>query len=185
MRSTSVSLVLCLLLPPSAVIGQTVGQPAASRVTTLVGMGNSFGGFGVMADIKAFGQAPFSLVLSAGSTKAFFGTGGLSNPWTDESVGSVGVALGLRGSLGQGRHQGFLELAALPVDDDVVRISDARQRLQMLYGLGLQVGYRLRVIDGVTMNAMAGAGYALNRDVIASRWKPLFGLGVGYAWPRR
>lgn len=186
MRSASLVLALSWLLP-SAIIAQTSPsrEAGSSRVTTLVGMGNSFGGVGVLADITPFRSRGISLMLGVGSTKAFFGDGGLPNPWTDESVGSVGVAMGLRGAVGQGRHQGFLELAVLPVDDDVVRISDARQRLQMLYGLGLQLGYRVRVTGGITVNAMGGAGYALNSDVIASRWKPVFGFGAGYAWPHR
>lgn len=184
MRSTSAALLLCCLLP-STILAQasTDRQPGSSRVSTLVGMGNSFGGLGVLADIKAFGDGPISLILAAGATRPFFGDLGFPNPWTDESRASLAGAAGLRGSVGQGRHQGFLELALLPVDDDIVRISDSRQRLQMLYGLGLQLGYRARLRGGITLNAMAGAGYALNQDVVASRWKPLFGFGLGYAWP--
>ena len=176
MRSVLV-LTLGLLLP-STMLGQ-------SRVTTLIGMGNSFGGLGLMAEVKPFGNAPVSLMLSVGSTGTFFNTGDLEpNPWTDVSVASVAAAVGLRGTVGGGRHQGFLELAYLPVDDDVVRISDALQRLQMLYGLGLQLGYRAMVSDNLTVNAMGGAGYALNSDVVASPWKPVFGFGVGYVWGR-
>jgi hypothetical protein len=180
MRSPSAALLLCCLLP-STVLAQAP-EPASSRVSTLVGMGNSFGGLGVMADAKVFGNGPVSLVLGAGVTKPFFGAGGFPNPWTDESVASVAGAVGLRGNVGHGRHQGFLELAVLPVDDDIVRISAARQRLQMLYGVGLQLGYRVRLTNGITVNAMGGGGYALNKDVTASRLKPLFGFGLGYAW---
>jgi hypothetical protein len=64
-------------------------------------------------------------------------------------------------------------------------MNESRQRLQMLYGLGLQLGYRMRMTGGISMNVMGGAGYALNDDVIASRWKPVFGAGLGYAWPKR
>jgi hypothetical protein len=166
------------LLLPATMTGQ-------SRVTTLVGVGNSFGGLGVMADVKPLGNSPVSLMLSVGSTKTFFDTGDPEpNPWTDISVASVAGAVGLRGTVGRGRHQGFLELAYLPVDDDVVRVSGERQRIQMLYGLGLQFGYRALVSDNVTVNALGGAGYALNSDVVASPWKPVFGFGVGYAWGR-
>jgi hypothetical protein len=183
MRSASLILLLSLLLP-SATIAQATPKraPGTSRVTTLVGMGNSFGGLGVLADIKAFGDGPVSLIIGAGATKPFWGDGGLPNPWTDEQVAPVAGAVGLRGNVGHGQHQGFLELAILPVDDDIVRISAARQRSQMLYGLGLQLGYRARLKGGITMNVMAGGGYALHQDVVASRWKPLLGAGLGYAW---
>jgi hypothetical protein len=184
MRSICDFVVLCSLVT-SPLAGQSPisREPSSRPMSTLVGMGNSFGGLGVLTDIRAFGSTPFSLVLGAGSTRAFFGAVGEPNPWTVESVSSVAVAVGLRASVGPGRHQGFLELAVLPVDDDVVRISDARQRLQLLYGLGLQLGYRARLNGGLTLNAMAGAGYALSSDVIASPWKPVFGAGFGYAWP--
>jgi hypothetical protein len=186
MRSAFLILLLSLLLPSATLAQATPDRaPGTSRVTTLVGMGNSFGGLGVLADIKAFGNGPVSLMIGAGTTRAFFGGPGLPNDWTDEQIASVAGAIGLRGNVGQGRHQGFLEFALLPVDDDVVRITDARQRLQMLYGLGLQLGYRVRMMNGITLNVMGGAGYALNNDVIASRWKPVFGAGLGYAWPRR
>lgn len=183
MRSTSAALLLSCLLP-ATILAQTSSdkEPGWSRVSTLVGMGHSFGGLGVLADIKAFGKGPFSVVLAAGATRPFFGDRGFPNPWTDEQVASLAGAIGLRGNVGHGRHQGFLELAFLPVDDDIVRISAERQRLQMLYGLGLQLGYRVRVTSGITVNAMGGGGYALNRDVMASRLKPLFGFGFGYAW---
>ena len=52
----------------------------------------------------------------------------------------------------------------------------------MLYGLGLQLGYTARVTRTLSVNALGGAGYALNEGVVASRWKPIFGFGVGYAW---
>jgi hypothetical protein len=180
----SAALLLSCLLP-ATILAQTSSdkEPGWSRVSTLVGMGHSFGGLGVLADIKAFGNGPFSVILAAGATRPFFGDRGFPNPWTDEQVASVAGAIGLRGNVGHGRHQGFLELALLPVDDDVVGgINDARQRLQMLYGLGLQLGYRARVVDGIILNAMVGGGYALNNDVVASRLKPLFGFGLGYAW---
>jgi hypothetical protein len=183
MRSTSAALLLCCLLP-STILAQASEQ-GSSRVSTLVGMGNSFGGLGVLADIKAFGNGPISVILGAGATRPFFGGRGFPNPWTDESVALLAGAVGVRGSVGHGRHQGFLELALLPVDDDIVRLSVSRQRSQMLYGLGLQLGYRARLMHGITLNAMGGGGYALNDDVAASRWKPLFGFGIGYAWPRR
>jgi hypothetical protein len=185
MRSAALILVLSLL--PSATIAQATPDraPGTSRVTTLVGMGNSFGGLGVLADIKAFGESPFSVILGAGATGPFFGDLGLPNPWTDQSRAPLAGAVGLRGSVGQGRHQGFLEIALLPVDDDIVRLSVSQQRLQMLYGAGLQLGYRARLRNGITLNVMGGAGYALNDDVVASRWKPIFGAGLGYAWPKR
>ena len=186
MRSAALILVLSLLLP-SATIAQATPEraPGTSRVTTLVGMGNSFGGLGVLADIKAFGEGPFSVILAAGATGPFFGDMGFPNPWTDQSRASLAGAVGLRASVGQGPHQGFLEVALLPVDDDIVELSVSRQRLQMLYGPGLQLGYRARMRNGVTLNVMGGAGYALNDDVVASRWKPVFGAGLGYAWPKR
>jgi hypothetical protein len=162
------------------------GHSGTSRLTTMVGMGNSFGGLGVLADIKAFGNGPISLMVGVGSTRSFFEGPGLPNPWTDVSIASVAGAIGLRGTVvGHGRHQAFLELAVLPLDDDVVRITAGRQRLQMLYGLGLQLGHRWRIAGRMTANLMVGAGYALNQDVVASPWKPLLGVGLGYAWPRR
>jgi hypothetical protein len=53
----------------------------------------------------------------------------------------------------------------------------------LLYGLGLQLGYRASVGRGITVNALGGGGYALGEGVVASRWKPLIGFGFGYAWP--
>jgi hypothetical protein len=186
MRSAPAILFLSCLVPSTIVAQSTPGrEPSPSRVTTLIGMGNSFGGLGVLADIRVFRSAPVSLMLGVGATKAYFDDGGLPNPWTDESVASIAGSVGLRGNVGQGRHQGFLELAILPVAADVVRLSVERQRLQMLYGLGLQLGYRAHVGSGITINAMGGAGYALNQDVVASPWKPVFGFGFGYSWPRR
>jgi hypothetical protein len=184
MRSRFPVLLLSWLLP-SIVAGQTsaVGDLGSSRITTLVGAGNSFSGIGVLADIKPFAQMPLSLMLSVGSTKTFFDVQHFSAPWLDESVASIAAAVGVRANAGHGRHQGFLELALLPVDDDVVEISAARQRMQMLYGLGLQLGYRARITRAISVNALGGAGYALNKGVVASRWKPLFGFGFGYAWP--
>jgi hypothetical protein len=184
MRFTSIVLFLFWLLPSPAT-GQTsaAGDLGSSRVTTLVGAGNSFSGIGVLADWKPFARGPLSLMLSVGLTKTFFDVQHFSAPWHEESVAPVAAAVGVRANAGHGRHQGFLELALLPVDDDVVEISAARQRAQMLYGLGLQLGYRARVTRNISVNAMGGAGYALNQGVIASRWKPLFGFGVGYAWP--
>jgi hypothetical protein len=188
MRSASFVLLLFSLLPSATVAQTSPGRdPATSRVTTLVGLGNSFGGLGLLADIKAFGDGPVSLVLAVGSTEAaVFNERGLPNPWTDQSVAKFAGAVGVRGQLGRGGHQPFLELALLPVDDDVVGLIDSgRQRLQLLYGLGLQLGYRGRLADGITVNVMAGPGYALSKDVIASRWKPIWGFGIGYAWPGR
>ena len=184
MRSAYFVLLLLWLLPSATIAQTSPGRaPGTSRVTTLVGMGNSFGGLGVLADIKAFGKGPVSLVLAAGSTEgAVFNERGLPNPYTDESVARVAGAVGLRGQLGRGRHQPFLELALLPVDDDIVRIDVTRQRLQLLYGLGLQLGYRGRLGSKITVNVMGGPGYALSKDVVASRWKPLLGAGIGYAW---
>jgi hypothetical protein len=184
MRSRFLVLLLLWLLPPMAA-GQTsaAGDPGSSRVTTLVGAGNSFGGIGVLADIRPFARGPLSLMLSVGSTKAFLNVQHFSTPWLDESVASVAAAVGVRAYAGHGRHQGFLELAFLPVDDDVVELSAARSRIQMLYGLGLQLGYRARVTRTISGNALAGAGYALNEGVVASRWKPIFGFGFGYVWP--
>jgi hypothetical protein len=178
MRFTSVVLsLLCLL--PAAAFGQT------SRLSTLVGAGNSFGGIGVLADWKPFARGPLSLMFSVGSTKTFFDVQQASEPWIDNSVASFAAAVGVRATAGHGRDQGFLELALLPVDDDVVEITAARSRLQMLYGVGLQLGYRAMIGNGLSVNALVGPGYALNQGVIASRWKPLFGFGAGYAWPSR
>jgi hypothetical protein len=59
----------------------------------------------------------------------------------------VALALGARANAGQGRHQGFVELALLPVDDDVVG-EDFPPRIALLYGLGLQLGYRLKPLLG-------------------------------------
>jgi hypothetical protein len=177
-------LVLLLALLPSMVAAQTsvVGDPGSSRITTLVGAGNSFSGIGVLADIRPFARGPISLMLSVGSTKTFFNVQRFSAPWLEESVASIAAAVGVRVNVGHGRHQGFLELAYLPVDDDVVALSETRSRMQMLYGLGLQLGYRARVTQNISVNAMGGGGYALNEGVVASRWKPLFGFGFGYAW---
>jgi hypothetical protein len=183
MRAISVVLLIFWFIPSQAT-GQSssVRDPGSSRVTTLVGAGNSFSGIGVLADIRPFARGPLSLMLSVGSTKTFFNVQHFSAPWLDESVASVAAAVGVRANAGHGRHQGFLELALLPVDDDVVELSAARQRMQMLYGLGLQLGYRARITRTISVNALGGAGYALNEGVVASRWKPLFGLGFGYAW---
>ena len=178
MRPTSIVLFLVWLLP-----GAASGQ--ASRFATLVGAGNSFSGIGVLADWQPFARAPLSLMLSVGSTKTFFNVQHISEPWIDESVASVAGAVGVRANVGHGRHQGFLELALLPVDDDVVEISATRWRVELLYGLGLQLGYRAMVGSSISVNALGGAGYALNEGVVASRWKPLIGFGFGYAWPRR
>jgi hypothetical protein len=186
MRTASVVLVLSWLLPFTAIAQSSPGRaPASSRITTLIGVGNSFGGLGVMADYKAFGKGPVSLMLAVGSTQAaVFDGQGPPNPWTDESVAKVAGAVGLRATMLQGRHQPFLELAALPVAADIVEISVERQRHQLLYGLGLQLGYRGWLGDGIAMNVMGGPGYALTENVVASRWKPLLGAGIGYAWPR-
>jgi hypothetical protein len=187
MRTASVILALSWLLPSTLIAQGSAGRaPATSRVTTLIGVGNSFGGLGVMADYKAFGKGPVSLMLAVGSTQAaVFDARGLPNPYTDESVAKVAGAVGLRANMSQGRHQPFLELAALPVAADIVEVSVARQRHQLLYGLGLQLGYRGWLGDGITLNVMGGPGYALTKDVVASRWKLLLGGGIGYAWPRR
>lgn len=183
MRAISVVLLVFGLLSSTAA-AQTpaVGDPGSSRITTLVGAGNSFSGIGLLADWKPFARGPLSLMLSLGSTKEFFNVQHFSAPWHVESVASIAAAVGVRANVGRGQHQGFLELAYLPVDDDVVEISVARQRAEMLYGLGLQLGYRARVTRAISVNAMGGGGYALNQGVIASRWKPLLGFGVGYAW---
>lgn len=183
MRYRFLVLLLSWLLPSMAA-GQTsaVGDPESSSITTMVGAGNSFSGIGVLADIRPFARGPLSLMFSVGSTNAFFDVQRSSAPWMDESVASIAAAVGVRATAGRGQHQGFLELAFLPVDDDVVEITAARSRLQMLYGLGLQLGYRARVTRTISVNVLGGAGYALNGDVIASRWKPLFGFGVGYTW---
>jgi hypothetical protein len=182
MRRFLVLLLFWLL--PSVAGGQTsvVGDAGSSRITTLLGAGNSFSGIGVLADIRPFARGPFSLMLSVGSTKTFFNVQHYSIPSLDESVASVAAAVGVRANAGRGPHQGFLELAILPVDDDVVERSTSPFRIEMLYGLGLQLGYRARVTPNISVNAMGGAGYALNSGVAASRWKPLIGFGFGYAW---
>jgi hypothetical protein len=72
----------------------------------------------------------------------------------------------------------------LPVDDDVVGHLEFPPRVSLLYGVGLQLGYRVSVTDWLTVNALGGGGYALDKDVVASRLKPLLGFGIGYAWPR-
>jgi hypothetical protein len=176
MRPTLV-LLWILALVPSTVVGQatTASTPAGSRVATLVGVGNSFGGVGVLADFRPFQRSPISFMASVGFVPAYFGDG---------SEASVALALGVRANAGHGSHQGFAELALLPVDDDVVGHLDFPPRVSLLYGLGLQLGYRASVTRWLTVNAMGGAGYALGKDVAASRLKPLLGFGLGYAWPR-
>jgi hypothetical protein len=176
MRSPFVVLLVLTLLP-STIVGQatTASQPATSQVATLVGIGNSFSGVGVLADFKPFARGPLSFMASVGSVPGYFGDG---------SEASVALALGVRANAGQGRHQGFVELALLPVDDDVVGALDFPPRVALLYGLGLQLGYRASVTRWLTVNALGGAGYALGKEVVASRWKPLIGFGFGYAWPR-
>jgi hypothetical protein len=151
----------------------TDSKPTTSKVATLVGFGNSFSGIGILADFKPFQQGPLSFVASAGSVPAYFGHG---------SDASVGLALGVRANAGHGHHQGFVELALLPVDDDVIGHLEFPSRVSLLYGLGLQLGYRLTLQHGLTVNVLGGPGYALNRDVEASRLKPLIGFGFGYAW---
>lgn len=104
-------LVLLLLwLLPSMAAGQTsaVGDPGSSRITTLVGAGNSFSGIGVLADIRPFARGPLSLMLSVGSTNAFFNVQHFSAavPWMDESVASIAAAVGVRATAGQGRGLG-------------------------------------------------------------------------------
>lgn len=176
MRPTLV--LLCVLaLSPSTVVGQVTitSTHTGSRVATLVGIGNSFSGVGVLADFRPFERGPISFMASVGSVPAYFGNG---------SEASVALALGVRANAGHGPHQGFAELALLPVDDDVVGHLDFPPRVSLLYGLGLQLGYRASVTDWLTVNAMGGAGYALGKDVVASRLKPLLGFGLGYAWPR-
>lgn len=176
MRSSSVVLLVLTLLP-STTVGQatTATKPAASQVATLFGIGNSFSGVGVLADFKPFARGPLSFMASVGSVAGYFGDG---------SEASVALALGVRANAGHGQHQGFVELALLPVDDDVVGHLDFPPRVALLYGLGLQLGYRASVTRWLTVNALGGAGYALGKDVVASRLKPLIGFGFGYAWPR-
>jgi hypothetical protein len=101
---------LLFWLLPSMAAGQTsaVGNPGSSRITTLAGIGNSFSGIGVLADIRPFARGPFSLMLSVGSTKAFFNVQHFSVPWMDESVASIAAAVGVRTTAGHGRHQGFV-----------------------------------------------------------------------------
>jgi hypothetical protein len=176
MRSSFVVLMVLALLPSTSVAqATTASKPTGSRVATLVGVGNSFGGVGVLADFKPFARSPISFIASVGSVPAYFGDG---------SEASVALALGVRANAGHGQHQGFAELALLPVDDDVVGHLNFPPRVALLYGLGLQLGYRLSVTQGLTVNALGGAGYALGKDVEASRLKPLIGFGFGYAWPR-
>jgi hypothetical protein len=176
MRVSSAALLVLTLLP-SALVAQatTTSKPVSSRVSTLVGVGNSFSGVGILADIRPFERGPLSFVASVGSVPGYFGDG---------SDASVALALGVRASAGHGHHQGFVELALLPVDDDVVG-NEFPSRISLLYGLGLQVGYRLTLTHGLTVNVLGGPGHALNKDVAASRLKPLIGFGFGYAWPRR
>jgi hypothetical protein len=126
MRYRFLVLLLFWLLPSMAAAQTSaVGDPGSSRITTLVGAGNSFSGIGVLADIRPFARGPLSLMLSVGSTKAFFDVQHTSVPWMDESVATIAAAVGVRATAGHGQHQGFLELAFLPVDDDVVEISAA------------------------------------------------------------
>jgi hypothetical protein len=155
MRSSSVLLVLSLL--PSTLVGQAVtdSYPASSRVSTLVGVGNSFGGVGVLADFKPFDRGPLSFVGSVGLVSGYF---------HDGSESSVALALGVRANAGHGKHQGFAELALLPVDADVVGHLEFPPRVALLYGLGLQLGYRATLTQGITVNAMGGAGYALDSE---------------------
>lgn len=175
-------LLACLLSTAATAQTSATGEPRQSRITTLIGAGNSFSGIGVLADIRPFDRGPFSVMLSVGSTRRFFDVRQPLESYVDEAVASLTAAVGVRATAGRDRHQGFVELAFLPVDDDVVEISSFRSRIELLYGLGLQLGYRLRVTPAITVNALGGGGYALNRNVVASRWKPLFGFGVGYAW---
>jgi hypothetical protein len=177
MRVSSFVLVILALLPSTLVAqATTISNPVSSRVSTLVGAGNSFSGVGILADFRPFARGPLSLVASVGSVPAYFGDG---------SDASIALALGVRASAGHGHHQGFVELALLPVDVDVIGHLEYPPRQSLLYGLGLQVGYRLTLADGLTANLLGGPGHALNKDVAASRLKPLIGFGFGYAWPRR
>lgn len=176
MRQT-LSPLLVLSLLPCLVLGQATSSSAAkaSRASTLLGAGNSFSGVGLLADFRPFERGPISFMASVGSVSAYFGS---------SSDASVALALGVRANAGHGRHQGFAELAVLPVDDDVVGHLEFPSRVSLLYGLGLQLGYRASIGNWITVNAMGGAGYALSKDVVASRLKPLLGFGVGFVWPR-
>jgi hypothetical protein len=137
-------------------------------------VGNSFSGVGVLADFRPFARGPLSFVASVGSVSGYFGDG---------SGSTVALALGVRANAGHGKHQGFAELSLLPVDDDVVGNTFPSQ-ISLLYGLGLQLGYRASLAQGITVNALAGGGYALTRNLAASPLKPLIGFGFGYAWPQ-
>ena len=174
MRFTSGVVLVLAVLEWTLDLG-LVGMTGGAGVTTLLGVGNSFGGIGVLADFKPSERGPLSFIASIGSVPGYFGDG---------SEASVALALGVRGNAGRGTHQGFVELAVLPVDDDVVGHLEFPPRVALLYGLGLQLGYRASVTRWLTVNIMGGGGYAFGKDVAASRLKPLLGFGVGYAWPR-
>lgn len=59
MRSTFVVLLVLTLLPSTIVCqAATASQPATSQVATLVGIGNSFSGVGVLADFKPLCAGP-------------------------------------------------------------------------------------------------------------------------------
>ena len=180
-------LLLVLGFLPCTLLAQAGVAPArqSSRMTTLVGVGHSFSGYGVMVDVKPFARGPLSFMASVGAAGSYFGDCE-PLPWMTCSQSRLALALGARANVGRGQHQGFLELAVLPVDQDVVRTpTPGHDRLATLYGLGLQLGYRALINGSLAVTAQGGAGYALSEGVIASRLKPLIAFGFGYAWPRR
>jgi hypothetical protein len=157
---------------PRCAAAQVATDTMPARFATLLGGGNSFGGLGMMFETAPVARS-FTLVAAVGYSRARYE----SDP--SGIAGSVGARVYGTCTC----HGLFGEVAFLEVAKDVVRDLGG-DHVVALYGPGLQVGYRFRRRNGWVIDALAGAGYATRAGVLASRWKPIFGVGIGYRWPR-
>lgn len=149
------------------------GGPAPRFITAL-GTGNTFGGLGVLVEAGPPGHI-LTVVGAIGYSRALFDS---------EPSGAAG-AIGAR-AYARASHRGlFGEIAFLEVAKDVVR-DETGDRVAALYGPGAHVGYRFGLRDSsLVIDALIGAGYVVHAGLLSSRWKPIFGLGIGYVWPHR
>ena len=158
------SVVVTILLASASAVLPVAAQdsPALAytgrRVTGMLGLGNTFGGFG----------GTLEYFLSQGRASVFIGLGALPGA-------GVTAAGGMRVHTGGTQHRLFLEAAVSPLAVSVGPYDDRTR-----YGPAISVGYNYATLGGFSLLIGGGAGWAPAIDAM----EPVLNLGFGYTWRR-
>ena len=156
-------------------MAQGAGSPTpadAQRVATVsVGVGNAHGWNGLQAEWHGL------------ASRAAVFVGGGFTPRTSYDHRRLTAAAGARVFTRGPRHRMFAEVSISQIGREVA--SYLRPRGRQVFGPGAQLGYELRLQNGVTIVLSGGAGYGRGVGDYNNPWRPMAGAALGYTWSKR